>query len=524
MNVPKALTGLRLRLAVLMGVLVLPAFALLAISANEQMAYSMAAAKDNALHIVRLAAAEQRARNEAVEAMMRWIAQFPEVQGDDGPSCSKRLDSLLKETTGFMGFSVARADGSLWCVGPMRSLTQTVNNAQLPYFVNATQAKQFAMGGYQVGRVSGRGNFTFGYPVYNVNGQLQNVIGAGLSIDLLNSQANASLWPSNTVLLMLDHTGTVLVRVPDSPSVGQQFLDTPIIKDILQTGAGGAQEGVQEVKGLDGVKRLYAFTATRMAGKPAFYTAVGLPLDGVYGPINQQFRRNVFALGVFGLIALACAWVVGNLYIARPMRMLTRAARALQQGQWLAPAQWAQLQADKSEIGELGAAFSSMADSLRHRETELKAGAAQATFLASANQTLVALLSHEVTVQCVAQLAVPALADWCTVNLLEPNGELRLRACVHVDPPQAEFIRAWANAYPVQYDNDIPLARAMRRGQPELQTHVCPESLIRSNPQQTDDGLRHWRESKTISVMAVPMMARGQIFGALHLARIEPRF
>ena len=55
-------------------------------------------------------------------------------------------------------------------------------------------------------------------------------------------------------------------------------------------------------------------------------------------------------------------------------------------------------------------------------------------FLAEAGELLASSLDMDETLDTVAQLAVPALADWCAVDLLDEDGGLRGVALAHVDP------------------------------------------------------------------------------------------
>jgi len=55
-------------------------------------------------------------------------------------------------------------------------------------------------------------------------------------------------------------------------------------------------------------------------------------------------------------------------------------------------------------------------------------------FLAEAGELLASSLDMDETLDTVARLAVPALADWCAVDLLDEDGALRRVALAHVDP------------------------------------------------------------------------------------------
>ena len=49
----------------------------------------------------------------------------------------------------------------------------------------------------------------------------------------------------------------------------------------------------------------------------------------------------------------------------------------------------------------------------------------QSTFLARAGVILGSSLDYEATLQAVAQLAVPDIADWCTVDIADDEGRLK---------------------------------------------------------------------------------------------------
>src|SRR5205085_8403822 len=69
-------------------------------------------------------------------------------------------------------------------------------------------------------------------------------------------------------------------------------------------------------------------------------------------------------------------------------------------------------------------------------------------FLAEASTLLAELLDVPSTLHKVAGLAVPSFADWCVVDLLEPNSSIHRVAVAHADPARIEQARELANRYP----------------------------------------------------------------------------
>lgn len=69
------------------------------------------------------------------------------------------------------------------------------------------------------------------------------------------------------------------------------------------------------------------------------------------------------------------------------------------------------------------------------------------TLLASASKEIATSLDYERTLAGVARMAVPDLADGCTVDLLD-GGELRQLAVAHVDPAKVTMAQELRRRYP----------------------------------------------------------------------------
>ncbi|MEA2367743.1 MAG: two-component system, NarL family, sensor histidine kinase BarA, partial [Thermoleophilaceae bacterium] len=62
------------------------------------------------------------------------------------------------------------------------------------------------------------------------------------------------------------------------------------------------------------------------------------------------------------------------------------------------------------------------------------------SFLDNASEVLAQSLDNERTLEDIAGLAVPELADWCAVDVVQPDGTLRQITSRHPDPEQEEFL------------------------------------------------------------------------------------
>ncbi|MGH2976910.1 MAG: PAS domain S-box protein, partial [Gaiellaceae bacterium] len=88
-------------------------------------------------------------------------------------------------------------------------------------------------------------------------------------------------------------------------------------------------------------------------------------------------------------------------------------------------------------------------------------------FLAQANELLVASLDWERTLAAIAELAVPALAGYLVIDLLDEDDELHWVVAVHADPEKTELVRELRGQYPPTVSTH-PIQVALRTGQPVL--------------------------------------------------------
>jgi K+-sensing histidine kinase KdpD len=149
----------------------------------------------------------------------------------------------------------------------------------------------------------------------------------------------------------------------------------------------------------------------------------------------------------------------------------------------------------------------------RLREAEHRA-TVRATFLAQASATLGSSLDFEDTVRRVAELATAALADYCAVYLLEPDGTIRTLA-LSGPPDDVKRARAILEATAPRVDGPGGLASAIRDGRSTFVPRVTPDMIRASghSPPVIDSLL-------ALDIGAhlnVPLLANGRAIGALSL-------
>jgi PAS domain S-box-containing protein len=144
-------------------------------------------------------------------------------------------------------------------------------------------------------------------------------------------------------------------------------------------------------------------------------------------------------------------------------------------------------------------------------------------FLIEASRVLASTLDADEALRQLTQLAVPTLADWCLVDMIdeaEPERLVRV-AVAHADRVRAERIRQLSLRDPPSLEAESGPGRVARTGEAELVPVVAPQHMEHGNA--ADDRGRAIRELGPVSYVSVPIEARRRTIGVLTLVSSESR-
>jgi PAS domain S-box-containing protein len=151
--------------------------------------------------------------------------------------------------------------------------------------------------------------------------------------------------------------------------------------------------------------------------------------------------------------------------------------------------------------------------------TDLERSRRRADALSEVSALLAGSLDFDATLQLIARLAVPRLADWCFVELLRDDGSIDRVAFEAVDPVLLERAREYDRLYPLDPDAAWGSPQVIRSGVAEL-TPEIPDEVLRSVAQ--DEGhLEALRSLGFRSSMVVPLRAGGRVVGDIALVSAE---
>jgi signal transduction histidine kinase len=137
-------------------------------------------------------------------------------------------------------------------------------------------------------------------------------------------------------------------------------------------------------------------------------------------------------------------------------------------------------------------------------------------FLNRASAQLSTSLELGTTLRKVARLALPALADWCAVDLLDGSGRIKRLVVEHHDPAKKAAAAELEKCYPPLLSNRFGVGNVLRTGVAEVYQDV--DDSVAAEVAQDERHLQLMRELGLASVMVVPLIARENTLGALVFA------
>jgi GAF domain-containing protein len=133
-------------------------------------------------------------------------------------------------------------------------------------------------------------------------------------------------------------------------------------------------------------------------------------------------------------------------------------------------------------------------------------------FLAQASAELASSLDYESTLRNIAWLAVPGIADWCSIQLVQ-DGVLRQLAVAHRDPDKIALAEQFQERYPTDPSSDSGAYGVLRSGESQLVPEVTDEMIVAAAVDDTH--LEMIRALDLKSALTVPLKTRDRTLGVI---------
>ncbi len=500
-------SSLRVRLLLLVLLAIIPALGLILYTGLEQRRQAAVHAQKDALRVLDHSVMQQDLLIAGARQLLVALVSLPEVRHRDSGGCNALFFDILGRYPFYANLGAIAPNGDIFCSA--RSLGGPINVAERAYFRRAMATRDFAIGDYQVGRVTGKATINFGYPLVSDAGEVKAVVFAALDLAWLNKLAAEAQLPQGSTFTVIDSNGTILARYPEPEKwVGQSIPEAPIFKAIQAQ----QWQGTAEAPGLDGIPRLYVFTPTHGLGGSGIAYAVGIPIAAVFGEANRILARNLALLGLVTLLALGAAWFGGDLFILRRVNALVGATKRLAGGDLSARTG---LPYGEGELTQLARAFDEMAESLQRLTTE------QARLYESATQQakrwealfrLGQLLSRSLELDEVYPAfaeAVKANLPYDRIGVVVQEGERLVMALSVAEPP----LPSWQGASWPQTEGTA-VGWVLDYKQPRLVRDLRTEQTFSDEGFIAREGVR--------STLMLPLLAGGKAVGVFFVDSRTP--
>jgi signal transduction histidine kinase len=393
---------------------------------------------------------------------------LPPFDPANGAEATATLDRLVAENPYWLGAAIIGPDG--WDLGSASPANfDRLYIGDRPYFQQVMANGQPTVSDGILGRVNHVPTIPLVSPLALRSGE-RGVLLVTFPITRLAARLRPQVETETARVVLVDRLGQAIVS-PDSEQLAPlaSLIARPSVTAAL-AGASGSR-----IAEWNGVESLIAYAPSPHYG---WGVLVVEPTAAAFASARQD------ALQDLALISMSLVMVVGiaALFQRRVAASFRREADAR-----------VQAEAARTE-----------ADAARHR----------ATFLSNAGARLAAAVDYERTLAALAELAVPALADWCLVDVIDEQGRLQRLGLAHDamlhDARQAEVTHL-AGRLP-----EVPeeIAEVLRSGQGRISERGA-DMLLAGGSEAERRQLA--QELALTSAIIVPLMARDRVLGTLTL-------
>ncbi|HKY30744.1 MAG TPA: ATP-binding protein [Pyrinomonadaceae bacterium] len=299
----------------------------------------------------------------AAVALERWlidqkrgldaIAALAGDQDTRSPIIRENLEHVLRTRPFWLDLRITNAAGTTLMSQPSRK--DVLPNALTDYLVSEMRERNSWAVVTDRTVDEARPIVIIAVPIEKGGAVITRIDGAAIN-QLFNS---IELSPQ-VVISVVDSDGRVLYRRRGAEAPSEADVSwAPLLSELANE-----QTNVVELTSpIDGIKRVYGMAHVRESGLVAM---IGIPSSTLYEPARQRLIRYALTGLVALLLAIGAALVIER-SISRPVRRLRATAQRLGGGDLAARASYL----GGGEIGDLGAAFNTMANQIAEREERL---------------------------------------------------------------------------------------------------------------------------------------------------------
>jgi hypothetical protein len=307
--------NLQVRLFILVILAFIPALGFYWYANRELRDFQTIAKEEELLQRVRAVSSEYRHLTEDTRAFLGTLSEIPAIREGSFPECGELLEDILPHIPRFTTISVIGVDGYMTCgsLAPDEDLYL----GDRAYFVRANAVRDFVVGEFALGRITGKAVLGMALPVVD-EGEVQRVLAASLELETLAVEWGRTPLPEGHTFTILDSTGRIMAR---RPRTGDFTLADTV---GARTGEGfpgmpeGREAGLVTGTDIDGVERVFAVAPLQgVAGNAQGYAVAGRPRATFLQEAEHVSEMQLRYMALGGLLLLILAWVLGHFWLVK---------------------------------------------------------------------------------------------------------------------------------------------------------------------------------------------------------------
>ncbi|HEY6898924.1 MAG TPA: EAL domain-containing protein, partial [Rhodocyclaceae bacterium] len=286
--------------------------------------HSIAEAKSSLRTLARIAATGTSRFLNTTHESMDQFARRPLVRTLDGKHCDPVIYDFRDLFPRFANLTTITLDGMVVCSAVAQPGGKPVDLSKTEWVQRALAKPEFLAGNPFIGPITGRWVSVLVTPIRDERNTLRGFVGLPLDLQLYAPSIEGVHLAAGMRMGIITGDGHLVWRSEDPEQlIGKYVGDLPAVKQSL-----AVKDGSFESQGSDGVARFYAVAPIPEVG---WYAYVGMPSAQLYQQAADSARKTTL-YGLLGLLASLALAVYLSRRIARPIRGISGAARAIKGG------------------------------------------------------------------------------------------------------------------------------------------------------------------------------------------------
>ena len=315
--------SLHTRLIVVLMVALLPVFGFAISTSLKTQDERLSQAGSNVRSAAQLAALGAERTIEGTRQLLGVITSGPSLKSTGlNTLCLEFLDNIRSGHPKYANLGFLDLEGKVLCHS--LSTPSSDNFADRTYFQLALAERSFAIGEYQIGRITGRASINFGTPVLDNQGALKGIAFAALDLEQLARDVKIAS-PANISVTVTDRKGKILVTdAGQTGRIGSQYADSALYSAMKSLPAGAI-----ESSDANGVERLYAVAAVGTGSQPGLFVVASVAREAVIASARRELFVVLLLFTMWAVLGIVAARWIGNKTLVTPTRRLIGEINAL---------------------------------------------------------------------------------------------------------------------------------------------------------------------------------------------------